>query len=228
LCDDFETYAVGGPPGGRWKVSVSGGGAESLAVDGGKAWSGSRSVLIKHSGTAHAAIYLTVDTPVLPLPSNDLHGRMMVFITKTPSRLHWDNVRATGPLPGGKEAQYNLGGESASFLSNYEPHDCYRRTQVPFPQGRWACLQWQFDGAPAAGGASRNELHVWLDGQPVEEATVRRFGQGCVDKTTSEWIAPTFQRLFVGWEQYRPSDPIEMWIDDVAIGGKTIACPDAR
>jgi len=225
FCDDFEAYPVGGPPGGPWSVSASGSGAGSAVIDGGKAWSGSRSVLIKHPGTAHDAIYMMVAAPALPLASNDLHGRLMMFITQVPPRLHWDNVRATGSLPDGKEAQYNLGGESASFLSNYEPHDCYRRTQVPYPHGRWACLQWQFDGSRAEGGGSRNQFHVWLDGQPVPEATVERFGQGCVDKTSSEWIAPTFQRLFVGWEQYRPSDPMEMWVDDVAVSEKPIACP---
>jgi hypothetical protein len=203
---------------------VSGSAGESAVIDGRNAWSGHRSVLFKHSGTAHNSIYLVLAEKVLPLPSNDLHGRLMLFITKAPPRLHWDNVRATGPLPEGTEAQYNLGGENASFLSNYEPHDCYRRTQVPYPQGRWACLQWQFNGASSGGGTS-NEFRVWLDGQPIEEATVTRFGQGCVDKTTSEWNAPAFQRLFVGWEQYRRSDPIEMWIDDVAVGEKPIACP---
>jgi hypothetical protein len=189
-----------------------------VAVDAGKSWSGKRSLLVKHSGTAHHFVYVNVGAPALPLPGNDLHGRLMLFITAAPPGLHWDNVRATGPLPDGREAQYNLGGEKASFLSNYEPHDCYRRTQTPYPQGRWACLQWQFDGA-------HNEFRVWLDGAPVDQATVRRFGQGCVDKTTSEWIAPRFERLLIGWEQYRGSAPIEMWVDDVAIGAAPIACP---
>ena len=54
---------------------------------------------------------------------------------------------------------------------------------------------------------------------------LRRFRQGCVDKTNSEWIAPTFDRLLIGWEQYRGSDPIEMWVDDVAVGKAPIVCP---
>ncbi len=223
LCEDFESYASAAPPGGPW--SVIAGEGDSARVDSGKAFSGKRSLRVAHSGTAHHAVYLTLGKPTLPLPGNDLHGRLMLYITRAPPRLHWDNVRASGRRPDGREAQYNLGGESASFLSNYEPHDCYRRTQVPYPQGRWACLQWQFDGRPAEGGGTRNEFRVWLDGQPVQEATVQRFGQGCVDKTSSEWEAPLFDRLFIGWEQYRGSDPIEMWIDDIAIGNTPLPCP---
>jgi hypothetical protein len=230
VCDDFEAYAVGEAPGGPWTVAASAG--ETAVVDGGKAWSGSRSVLVRHSGAGNHSVYLAIGKPALPLPGNDLHGRLMLFITRVPPRLHWDNVRATGPLPGGGQAQYNLGGESASFLSNYEPHDCYRRTQNPYPQGRWACIQWRFNGAPReegpAGAGTHNEFRVWLDGQPVEEATVQRFGQGCVDKSTSEWIAPSFERLLIGWEQYRGGDPIEMWVDDVAVGETPIACPGKR
>jgi hypothetical protein len=219
VCEDFEAYPVGRPPRGPWTVVATAG--ENAVVDAGKAWSGTRSVLVRHSGTAHHAIYIAIGKPALPLPSNDLHGRLMLFIARVPQRLHWDNVRASGPLPSGAEAQYNLGGENASFLSNYEPHDCYRRTHVPYPQGRWACLQWQFSGP-------NNEFRVWLDGQPVEEATVQRFGQGCVDKSNSEWVSPRFEQLQLGWEQYRGSDPIDLWIDDVAVGQTRIGCPAMR
>jgi hypothetical protein len=224
VCDDFERYAPGSAPAGPWTVSASPG--EAVVVDGARAASGARAVLVRHTGTAHAFVYLQIGRPVLPLPANDLHGRLMLYVTRTPPRLHWDVIRGSGPLPAGGSAQYNVGGQTANFLSNYEPHDCWRKSQVPFPQGRWACIQWRFDGAAGgADGGTRNGLSVWLDGAPIADAAVERFGDGCVDKTASEWVAPRFDTLSIGWEQYRPSDPIEMWVDDVAIGDRPIACP---
>jgi hypothetical protein len=226
LCEDFERYRAGDPPAGPWSVQASPG--ERVVVDGARAWSGSKSVLVRHTGTAHDFAYLQLGQPVLPLPGNDLHGRLMLFVSRVPPSLHWDNVRATGPRPDGHEAQYNVGGQKQKLLTNYEPHDCWRDSQLPFPTGRWVCLQWQFDGARAgADGGTRNELRVWFDGQPAADATVQRFGDGCVDHTRSEWIAPRFETLSIGWEQYRQSDVIEMWVDDIAIGDAPIACPAA-
>jgi hypothetical protein len=170
---------------------------------------------------------MKLGAPTLPLASTDVHGRMMFFLGTAPLRKHWDNVRGSGPLPAGGEAQYNVGGESASFLSNYEPHDCHRRTSVPFPHGRWTCLQWQFNGAADGAGGTKNEMRIWLDGQEVTPATVVRFGNACVDKTMSEWHVPRFETLSIGWEQYSNTDPSEMWIDDVAVGDAPIACPPA-
>lgn len=201
---------------------------ESVVVDGARAFGGTKSVLVKHAGIAHDEVYMRLGRPLLPLPGNDVHGRMMLFITRVPPKLHWDNLRAEGPLPQGGNAQYNFGGMKGMLLMNYEPHDCWRNSALPFPTGRWVCLQWQWNGAVGADGGTRNELRVAVDGQPVADATVARFGDGCVDKTRSEWIAPRFETLSIGWVQYQKSDPMEMWIDDVAIGEQPIACPAAR
>ncbi|MEA2697918.1 MAG: hypothetical protein QOI66_2189, partial [Myxococcales bacterium] len=47
FCDDFESYATGGPPGGNWKAALQRG---MLAVDATKAFSGERSVHFTHQG----------------------------------------------------------------------------------------------------------------------------------------------------------------------------------
>jgi hypothetical protein len=46
---------------------------------------------------------------------------------------------------------------------------------------------------------------------------------GLLEKGRWSWGASS--RLLIGWEQYRGSDPIEMWVDDVAVGKAPIVCP---
>src|SRR5688500_20157871 len=58
ICDDFEAYPPGQPPGGPWALLASAG--ETAAVDGGKSWSGKRTGLGQDSRAGHHAWYTTL------------------------------------------------------------------------------------------------------------------------------------------------------------------------
>jgi hypothetical protein len=184
-----------------------------LAVDEKKAFSGARSVRFTHQG-APAQMFIELRQPVLPLPGNVVYGRLMYYLTKSPSGQfsHFEIVRGGGPLAGTARAQLNTGAENGKVVINYEPGDCtkYSKT-VAFPEKRWACYQWQFNGP-------KNDIHVWIDGQSADDVPVAPVGQ-C-------WKAPSVvDTVHVGWESYHGSQPVELWIDDVAVGDQPIPCP---
>ncbi len=227
FCDDFESYTAGARPAGGWTVTGS------VVVDSGKAFSGTKSILIKGPGPrTNGAI--SRGRGVLPFATNTIYGRMMVWLTAAPAgSVHWDSIWAIGKLPATTvTAHYRYGGGFQKFLAVYgttaTPNpDCSRGSQTRFPTQRWACLQWQFDGSPDGAGGTKNEARLWMDGNPISDATVVRFGSGCISgPRTTEWKAPVFDTFQVGWRNYQDSTtPIEMWIDDVAFDEKPVSCP---
>jgi hypothetical protein len=209
FCDDFEGHTAGGPPGGSWKPFLDKG---MLAVDEKKAFSGARSVRFTHQG-APAVAYIELRQPVLPRPDHVMHGRLMYYLTQSPSGqyTHFEIVRGGGPLAGGGRAQLNTGGENGKVVVNYEPGDCTKYSKVVFPEKRWACYQWEFNGP-------KNEIKLSIDGQPVTDVPVAPAGQ-C-------WKAPmVMDTVHIGWESYHGNQPVELWIDDVAVGDQPIPCP---
>jgi hypothetical protein len=209
FCDDFEGFAAGAAPGGMWKTALASG---VLAVDESKAFSGARSVRFTHQG-APAQMFIELRQPVLPMPGNIVYGRLMYYLAKTPTGQysHFEIVRGGGPLPGGGRAQLNTGGEAGKVVLNYEPGDCTKYSKVPLPEKRWTCYQFRFDGG-------KNDMHLWVDGLSVDDIPVAPAG-GC-------WRAPTaVDTLHVGWESYHSPQPVEIWVDDVAVGDQMIPCP---
>ena len=221
FCDDFEGHAAGRAPMGMFRVDVAGGG--SLVVDTGKFFSGKQSIAIKAvRGGGYPGTWLTFPDIAPKIPSNDLHGRAMIYMTDVPGGAHWDGVMASGPLSGGGNATYVLGGMYRNFMSVYHPGDCSVDSSTRFPTGRWACIQWQFKGAKDG-----THLHkMMLDGQVVQNG-IQDGRQGfCVNGGARDWRAPTFSTLKVGYVHYGNAPAaIEMWIDDLAFGEQAIPCP---
>jgi hypothetical protein len=206
-----------------FKLDVSAG--ATMTVDNTKAFSGKQSVAIKIPNPGgNSSARMLFNTGLLPLASNDLHGRAMVWVTKLPftgqdQNVHWDLTTASGA--GGIE--YTLGSMFGNFMAVYQPGDCSVDTKTKWPEGQWACVQWEFKGA--ADGS--HLLRMMLNGQLTDPGEVTTMGPpNCVQGANREWKAATWTQLTFGWINFQAAHiPIEMWIDDVAFGENPIDCP---
>src|SRR5262245_35819148 len=135
FCDDFEAFTAGArPPTTSWSVSPYGSGG-TLIIDDARSFSGSKSVKITtKGGEASAGVMMAPrNKSFLPLPENNLFGRMMVYLTATPPGpgiCHWNNVEASGPLGMTGSATYRMGGMRQKFINNYVPYDCANFSKV--------------------------------------------------------------------------------------------------
>ena len=102
--------------------------------------------------------------------------------------------------------------------------DCSKPSVSAFPSQKWVCVEWQFDGP-------KDELHLWFDGALLTDVDVVGMGNRCVNNADlgKPWAAPTFSFLSLGWQQwYQGSNgPLELWMDDVAVGTARVGCPAA-
>jgi hypothetical protein len=212
ICDDFESYTT--PTNlAPWTTTVQAG---SVMADGTHAYSGKQSVLIHANAGANSRAQINrTGSPLFPANPNLFWGRMMVYMTALPaSSVHYDNVQGDGQGTG----QYRIGG-MGGILLNYEPHDCYDHIAPMLPQNKWSCWQWLYDG-------TKNTIEFYVDGKL--QAKVVNTSQGCVDGTSSVWAAPMFNAVHLGWVNYQATTaPVDLWLDDVALGADQIACPTA-
>jgi hypothetical protein len=245
FCDDFESYAVGQPPGGSWQPQTNLG---AVAVDGAQARSGTKSVKLttqaRTSDGGKTAFIRLAGAPVFPAPGNVFYGRMMFFLDAAPTTsVHWTLIDAGGLVPGQSyHALYRYGGQlpvmqgttfvGSQLMANYEtpdsyaptsngpPSDCWHHANgTVVPVGKWTCVEWRFDGA-------NNEMRMWLDGAPLPDMTVTGHGDGCVNQPALyPWTAPAFDHLDVGWESYQADQARTVWIDDVVISTTQVGCP---
>ena len=153
---------------------------------------------------------------------------MMIYATKAANDgVHWTMIDAEGPVAaqGISNASVRYGGQHLqSLMANYDStgkkSDCWQHSETKMPEGKWACMQWYFDG-------KTNTQKFWLNGAAVDDLTVAGSGQGCVNHETNDmWYFPQdFAKTYVGWESYQKDDAREVWIDDFALGTAAIACP---
>ena len=68
-------------------------------------------------------------------------------------------------------------------------------------------------------------MDLWLDGTQLNDLTLDAQGEGCIAHDLGDqWIFPRFDALWLGWEHYQMMGPIDVWIDDVAIGPVRLGC----
>jgi hypothetical protein len=229
LCDDFEGYAVGGPPGGPWAVSTN---AATLVVDDARAASGTHAIHIvtgDASGTYRRAFLSVEGAPFFPLPHDEMWGRLRIYAVTLPglgAAVHWTNVQAEGPIPSmsGVTALYRYGGMNDDrWIANYETSgassDCWRNSATAMQAGRWVCMEWHF-------ASETNTMELFVDGARIDDAAIAGRGDGCVSPSwTSDWLGGSWTTLRVGWEHYQTTDSHEVFVDDVAMDTARIGCP---
>jgi hypothetical protein len=199
VCDDFESYAKGAAPTGPWTADVA---SAAMAIDDTKAFSGSKSVHITTQGGGAKALIVQT-APLLPFAGNNVYGRFMMFYNVMPTT-HYHLVIANGP---GDSGQMTMGGlESSKALFNYGPGDNTAVSNTKYPAGKWACIQWQFDGP-------NKTARMSIDGQAL-------------DNLVTSWQSFSIAKLSIGLLNCCDDAPkVDMWLDAVAIDDKPVACP---
>ncbi len=82
--------------------------------------------------------------------------------------------------------------------------------------GSWHCLQWQYDGS---GSPPNDAARVWLDG--VRSVTVDAGYDNGDFKLSDSWAS-----FDVGFTHYQLMPlPVDVYIDDFALGTEMVACP---
>jgi hypothetical protein len=233
FCDDFEAQATGAAPKGMFTTRNSGG--ATFAIETSKAYSGTKSAHIhvpKGTGGNTDPTAQMVFSSQFPVAMNDLHGRVMVFLTKNPNytgkpNIHWDLLSANG---GGKTytlgSMYNDVAKAGAFMPVYQPGDRSIDTSTPFPENRWACVQWQF----RFGGAGGDLLELKMDGNVIDLGKTTAEGSPITGGHIAAWPAGAWARLTFGYVHFSSPTPIDvdLWFDDLAFGGQEIPCPAAK
>jgi hypothetical protein len=204
LCDGFETYT--GAPGAPWVAQPSNNPGGLLQVDSTKPYSGTKSVHIKSGGGTTGGDAVTMKTTMgLPRPTNHVFGRMMTFLKGPWPSTH---IRVMGmqaaPYQGYLLDAFagSRGFQLESLTDNFGGGG-----MTPLVTDKWKCVEWEFN-APTGAAVT---THVWIDGTEITPAAA---GFPRVDLLD----------LWVGYTTALKSGPVEMWIDDVALGATRIGC----
>lgn len=235
VCDDFEVEAVGAAPSTKlWRVGTNNK-QQSITVDDTRALRGKQSLHVHttNQGFERAEI---VNTSMFPAPSNNFFGRVFFYLDSEVPQIHCNIVRAGGLRPGEtQQTSYNIGTQFQLMIDGYydatspgkiideAKHAATQeggvwKNATYMPSRRWACLEWQFDGAG-------NNLHVWLDGTAI--TLLDSIAGAPALSTEHPWIAPTFSEVGLGWTVIANSekfDHFDLWLDAVALDGSRIGC----
>jgi hypothetical protein len=243
FCETFEGYTAGSPPSGDWSDQTNNG---AVSVDTSQHFGGQKSAKFTteaNSGFKSSFIRLN-GAPVFPIQGNAFYGRMMTWLESAPEQsVHWTFIQGGGVVPAETyHALYRYGGQhpvtnggtfvGTQLMANYDTPDSYSGTgpksdcwdhadKVVLPTGRWACVEWQFDGP-------NDTMRFWLDGTAIDSLTMQGTGEGCVSPPSDQtWKAPAFDNLEIGWESYQGDSARTLYIDDVVLATTKVGCPAA-
>jgi hypothetical protein len=221
FCEDWEKQTAGQEPKGMFTVQK--GGYATVTVDTAQHYSGKQSLHFHMANSPDDALmHLNFSgAPLFPFANNDIFGRVMLYLTRNPSR-HWDLTTAYAAATVNDESegeQFSLSGSSPDnhVMSVHQPGDKSVDSSDLWQLNKWVCVQWEF-AADSAGGMSR--IQIKFDGKFIDKG---------MNAAAANWKPGGFKSMFFGWKNFEGgiTGNIDYWADDLAFGEKEIPCPAA-
>ena len=240
ICELFDDYAAvttmtNNQEFGPWRAALNAG--ATMQLDATHTKSGSSALHVHIDGTVEAGgrLFANGDEPVFANTPTHLYGRMMMYIDPNGTSVHWTFFGVNGDAePGspvaGRNAGYIMsslprqGVNTYSFVYGLDGedgyHDCSSQSMTAMPS-TWACISFEMDSVG-------RKLRMYKDAAATPILSVDDHGKGCVPPTsvTDPWYGPAIDQLFVGaWSFHPMNGPLDVWIDDLVVDTKPVACP---
>ncbi len=216
VCADFETGKL--PDG--WTLHIDPG--ETAKVEMAKAAHGKFGL---HFSGLSKGKSVKLERSALGGITNALWGRFYIYMSPGAPVGHTAFFNAFDQT----RNWYAVGAESNSYFANWHPPSCcpekYMRSNVVIPGDKWACYEFQFDGAHSA------VAKVWADGQLVNFNDVSdRAGPAMVEKFTSVelGVMPYHSLSLSSYDGDDPPLVTDVYMDDVALDTQRIGCLPGR
>lgn len=241
FCDDFESYAEGTPPSGKWKTWTVGNG--KLVVDAQQGFSGTKAAhfhgkVSQSGGSKEQAFMLAEGAPAFPVSGTTLYVRFMLYSTRFPFTgfsdpnhiaLAWvgSSKALNSPDRGATNEGYMLAdynGVSIEPMWSGYYRDTSRHFKDANQANAWRCWEFEIDnaGGPPAGAKGVALPHIWQDGVELKLSPAG-------NAATSEYAAIPFEAvMFALWSPQTDTSAADYWIDDVAVSKTRINCPPAK
>jgi hypothetical protein len=245
FCEKFDAYPAvsmmaDGQKFGPWRAALKSPGA-TMQLDGQHTTSGAEAlhVHIDSSITAGGRLLADGAQPVFQTKPTHLYGRMMMYIAPNGPSIHWTFFGVSGDADAsspaaGRRATYLISSLPRNNVNTYsfvyglnaqgnDPyHDCYFQSQGAMPTATWTCVAFELDSL-----ARKLRLTENMNMSPT--VAVDDHGQGCVGNVVpmdSPWYGPMVDQLYVGaWSFHDMVSPLDVWIDDLVVDTKPLACP---
>lgn len=242
FCEKFDDYAgvkaiTDKQKFGPWHAALKQG--ASMELDGAHKVSGSNAlhVHIDNTVTAGGRLYADGAQPIFANKPTHVYGRMMMYIDPSGTSVHWTFFGVNG----GAEPSSPVVGRNAAYIMSSLPkngvntysfvyglqgtanegyRDCYSQSKTSMPS-EWACISFEMD-------SEARKLRMYKDGAVDPILSIDDTGAGCVAPTPGDslWYGPAMTQLFVGaWSFHPMKAPLDVWIDDLVVDTKPVACP---
>jgi hypothetical protein len=245
FCETFDTYSsvttvADKQKFGPWTAALNTG--ATMALDGAHTTSGADAlhVHIDNAATAGGRLYAYASggQAIFAGAPTHIYGRMMMYINPNGTSVHWTFFGEDGPAAttddggAGRNASYIMSSLPKSNVNTYSfvyglsaqgadgYHDCSSQSMTSMPS-TWSCVSFEMD-------SSARKLRMYQDGGATPILSVDDHGANCVAPTpvTDAWYGPAMADMFVGaWSFHAMNAPLDVWIDDLVVDTKPVACP---